>query len=281
MEAVKSEIQWAIDVFNKYGIQTKIFKDKIVISNYNQPKNTTFSELGIDENELIKNVSICEGCFDTRKSNLTTFPLIAAREIRLYDDTKIVQMPELKAVGLLVCNKTLKKLPKLKRAISINMDESAIKTLPKLVEIDTLIAQNSKLEELNNLEKANKICIIDCPIKDLKSLKQVQSLFICSSDENNKNQILTLNNLEEVDKIFVANSELKSLPELKKANKIGLYNTNVKSIKKSIKAEIEINSKISDDELSEKFDGFTNWYNSDILEKSMDLLGEVVNKIKS
>ena len=60
MEEVKSEIQWAIDVFNKYGIQTKIFKDKIVISNYNQPKNTTFSELGIDENELIKNVSICE-----------------------------------------------------------------------------------------------------------------------------------------------------------------------------------------------------------------------------
>ena len=92
---------------------------------------------------------------------------------------------------------------------------------------------------------------------------------------------MTLNNLEEVDKIFVANSELKSLPELKKANKIGLYNTNVKSIKKSIKAEIEINSKISDDELSEKFDGFTDWYNSDILEKSMDLLGEVVNKIKS
>ena len=38
---------------------------------------------------------------------------------------------------------------------------------------------------------------------------------------------------------YVANSELKSLPELKKANKIGLYNTNVKSIKKSIKAEIE------------------------------------------
>lgn len=281
MEAVKSEIQWAVDVFNKYGIQTKIFKDKIVISNYAQPKDTTFSELGINEDELIKNVLICEGCFDARKSSLTVFPLVAAQEIRLYDDTKITQMPELKAVGLLVCNKTLKKLPKLKRAISINMDESNIKALPKLVEIDTLIAQNSKLEELNNLERANKICIIDCPIKDLKSLKQVNDLFICSSDEENINQILTLNSLEEANKIFVANSELKSLPKLKKAEKIGLYNTNVKSIKKSIKAEIEIKVKIADEELSEKFDGFTNWYNSDILEKSMALLGDVVNKIKS
>ena len=40
------------------------------------------------------------------------------------------------------------------------------------------------------------------------------------------------------------------------------------------------NGQITDEMLSEKFDTFTDWYNSDILEKSMDLLGNVVNQIK-
>ena len=38
---------------------------------------------------------------------------------------------------------------------------------------------------------------------------------------------------------------------------------------------------MSYEELSEKFDTFTDWYNSDILNKSMDLLGNIVNQIKS
>ena len=105
-------------------------------------------------------------------------------------------------------------------------------------------------------------------------------MFICSSDENQKINIKTLNSLEEVDKLFVANSTLKSLPKLKKAQKIALYNCELKSIKKSVCTEVELAVEITDEQLSEKFDSFTDWYNSDILQKSMDLLGSVVNQIK-
>ena len=279
--AVKEEIQWALDVFNDNGIEAELHNAGIVISKYSQPKGKTFEELGINEDELIKNVIACRGCFDTRKSKLTTFPLVAAQEIRLHKDTNITQMPNLKVAGVIVCNKTLKKLPKLKTIISINMDESPIKSLPKLKEAGIIIAQNSKLESMENLEKIEKLCVIDCPLENLSSLKIAKDVFLCSSNEENKLEIHSLNELEEVDNLFVANSNLKTIPKLKKAGKIALFNSKIKSIKKSLKAEAEIETKITDEELSQKFDNFTDWYNSDVLNSSMNMLGDVVKHIKS
>ena len=271
-----NEINQAVEIFEKNGIKTRLNKDnKIIISHYTRPKDES-----INENDLIKNVIACEGLFDTKNSLLTEFPLVVAREIRLYDDTKITEMPELKAAGIIVLNKTLKKLPKLKAVGSISLEDSMIKSLPKLKEAGILIAQNSKLKELPSLKKATKLCIIDCPVEDLKELEEAEDIFLCSSDENNKIKIINLANLKEVNKLFAANTALKSLPKLKKAQKIALYNCEVKSLKLQ-GAEIEIKNHISDSELSEKFDTFTDWYNSDILEKSMDLLGSVVNLIQS
>ncbi len=270
----------AIEIFNKYGIKTRFNNEYLIISHYSQPKENTFKELGIDEDELIKHVAGCEGTFDTRKSALTTFPLIVSKEIRLYEDTKIVEMPNLKAAGIILTNKTLKKMPKLKAVGSMSLEGSAIKALPKLKEAGILIAQNSPLKDLSSLENVYKLCIIDCPIEDMKSLQKAEDVFICSSDENNKTPIVTLN-IEEVDKLFVANSNLKQLPKLRKANKLAFYNCEVKSIKSSIKAEVEIEKHITDAQLSEKFDTFTDWYNSDVLQKSMDLLGSIVNQIQS
>lgn len=275
------DIQKAVEIFEKYGIKTSVDNNNLItISHYNQPKDKTFAELEINEDELIEHVIACAGIFDTRKSSLTTFPLIASREIRLYPDTQIAEMPNLKAVGLLVCNKNLKKLPKVKSIGSVSLEDSAIKSLPKLKEAGVLIAQNSSLKELPNLEKVTKLCVIDCPLEDLKSLEMAEDIFICSSDENNKIELSSLNSLEKVSKLFVANSNLKSLPKLKEAQKIALYNCSVKSIKSSIGAEVEIGNEITDEQLSEKFDTFTDWYNSDILQQSMDLLGNVVSMIK-
>ncbi len=189
-------------------------------------------------------------------------------------------MPNLKAVGILVCNKTLKKLPKLKTAGSISLENSPIKSLSKLKEAGILIAQNSELKDLSSLEKVNKLCVIDCPLEDLKNLESAQDVFLCSSDENKKIDVASLNKLEKVDKLFVANSTLKALPKLKTAQKIALYNCEIKSIKSSINAEVEIGTKITDEQLSDKFDTFTDWYNSDVLQQSMDLLGNIVNRIQ-
>jgi len=275
------EVKNAVEIFEKYGIKTQLDNNNmIIISHYAQPKEKTFEELGIDENELIKNVIACEGRFDTRKSSLTTFPLVAAREIRLDKDTKIAEMPNLKAVGVMLTNEHLKKMPKLKTAGSISFENSPLKSLPKLKEAGIFIAQNSSLKELPSLEKVGKLCIIDCPVEDIKNLEYGQDIFICSSDENKKIDIAVLNSLEEVEKLFVANATLKSLPKLKKAGKIALYNCEIKSVKAASGAEVEIKNQISDAELSEKFDTFTDWYNSDILQNSMDLLGNVVNQIK-
>lgn len=277
-----NEIQWALDIFKEHGINAVLDNNnQIVISHYQQPKGTTFKELGINEDELIKNVISCEGRFDALRSSLTTFPLKMAREIRLYDDTAIAEMPELKTVGILVTNKNLKKLPKLKVAASISLENSPIKSLSKLKQTGILIAQNSSLQNLESLEKVGKLCIIDCPVDDLKNLEFGQDIFICSSDENKKIEIGALNSLEEVEKLFVANSTLKALPKLKKAQKLAFYNCEIKSVKASINAEVEIENHISDEELSNKFDTFTDWYNSDILQNSMDLLGSLVNQIKS
>ena len=276
------ETNQAVEIFEKYGIKTQIDNNNmIMISHYAQPKEKTFSELGINEDELIKNVIACDGVFDARKSKLTTFPLFGAKEIRLYEENTITEMPELRAVGIFVVNKNLKKLPKLKFVSSIQLEDSQIKTLPKLKEAGIFIAQNSKLKELPMLESVARLCIVDCPFEDLKSLTYAGDVFICSSDEANKMDIQTLPKLEEVEKLFIANSTLKSIPQLKKADKIALYNCAIKKMKQSIKAEIEIADKITDEELSEKFDTFTDWYNSDVLQKSMDILGDVVNRIKS
>ncbi len=277
-----SDIKWAVDIFEKYGIKTVLDNNNmIVISHYSQPKDTTFKELGIDEDKLIENVFACSGTFDTRKSSLTTFPLETAKEIRLYDDTKIKEMPNLKSVGILLGNKHLKKLPKLKLAGSVSIENSPIKSLPKLREAGVIIAQNSELQDLGALETVDKLCVVDCPLNDLKNLEEANDVFICSTDENNKIDIPSIQELESIEKLFVANSTLKSLPKLKKAKKIALYNCEIKSIKASIGAEVEIKTQISDSELSEKFDTFTDWYNSDILQKSMDLLGNIVNQIQS
>jgi len=274
------ELKDAVEIFEKNGIKTNIDNNNMLtISHYNQPKGTTFAELGINEDELLAHVIACDGKFETRKSALTTFPLIACRELRLDEATEIVEMPNLKVVGVFVVNKKIKKLPKLKIAGSISMEESIIKSLPKLKEVEVLIAQNSKLEELPSLERAGKLCIVDTPVNDLKNLRTAGDVFICSSDENNKNELSVLNSLEEVEKLFVANSNLKSLPKLKEAKKVALYNCEIKSFKGSKDTEVEIKTEISDEELSEKFDSFTEWYDSDILNKSMNLLGEMVNII--
>ena len=276
------ELKEAIEIFEKNGIQTSVDNNNMLtISSYDQPKGTTFKEQGINEDELIKHVAVCNGKFDTRKSALTTFPLEACRELRMAEDTEIVEMPNLKCVGVFVVNKKLKKLPKLKIAGSISMEESIVKSMPKLREIQVLVAQNSKLEELPSLEKASKLCIVDTPIKDLKELESAGDIFICSSDANAKNPLLALPSLEEVEKLFIANSNFKSLPKLKKAKKVALYNCEIKSYKGEKDTEVEIKKEISDEELSEKFDTFTEWYDSDILNKSMNLLGEMVTIMQS
>ena len=276
------ELQQAIEIFEKNGIKVKVDNNNMLtISHYNQPKGTTFKEQGINEDELISHVIACEGKFDTRNSALTTFPLIACVELRLDEATEITEMPNLKVAGVFVVNKKLKRVPKLKRAGSLSMEESIIRSMPNLEEAEVLIVQNSKLEELPSLERVNKLCIIDTPLKDLKNLERGGDIFICSSDVDNKNELVVLNNLEEVEKLFVANSNLKSLPKLKQAKKVALYNCEIKSFKGSKDTEVEIKSEISDEELSEKFDTFTEWYDSEILNKSMNLLGEMVNIIQS
>lgn len=275
-----SDIQWALDTFKEYGIEATLDNNnQITISHYEQPKGKTFKELGINEDELIEHVAVCIGKFDARKSALTKFPLQAAKEIRLYEDNKITEMPELRAAGIIVCNKALKKLPKLKAIGSISLEDSNVKALPKLKIAGIFIAQNSKIEDLSALERVGKLCIIDCPLDSLKSLEYGQDIFICSSDENKKIEITSLPSLDEVEKLFVANSSLKTLPKLKKAQKLAFYNCDVKSVK--VKTDVEIKNHISDEELSEKFDSFTDWYNSDVLQNAMDLLGGIVSQIKS
>lgn len=280
-DVIMNEIQKALDIFEKNGIDASLNKDGlIVISHYSQPKGTTFKELGIDEDELIKNVIGCSGCFNTLRSSLSNFPLVVSQEIILDENTNIVQMPNLKAVGKFVVNSKLKKLPKLKAVGSISLVNSNINSLPKLKEAGIIVAQNSSLKDLNSLESAGNVCIIDCPLEELKSLKTVKDIFICSGDENQKINIKTLHSLEEADKIFVANTNLKTLPKLKKAEKIALYNCEVNSIKPSVCKDVEIQKHISDDELSEKFDKFTDWYNSDMFNRAMDTIGDIVNQIK-
>lgn len=279
---VMNSVNEAIEIFEKYGIKTRLNKDNlIIISHYEQPKEKTFSELGINEDELIKNVVACEGVFDARKSSLTKFPLEASREIRLYEDTNITEMPNLKAVGALLTNSKLKKLPKLKAVGSISFENSPLRSLPKLKEAKIFIAQNSMLEELPSLERVGKLCIVDCPLEDLKSLEVAENVFICSSDENLKINLKSLPKFEEVQELFVANSSLKTLPKLKKAKKLAFYNCEVKSVKPSVCKDFEIETHINDEKLSEKFDVFTNWYNSEVLDNTMDLLGSIVSRIKS
>ena len=276
-----NDVQSCVEIFEKYGIKATLNKDnKIIISHYSQPKDTTFKELGIDENKLIEQVIGCSGVFDTRKSALTTFPLEVSQEIRLDKDTNIVEMPNLRAVEKMWINDKLKKLPKLKAVGSIAVENSPIKTLPKLKEAGILIVQNSSLKELPNLENVGKLCVIDCPLEDLDSLQNAKDVFICSSNELEKINLKSLKSLVEVENLFVANSTLKQMPKLKKAGKIALYNCEVKNVKQAVCKNVEIAVQISDDDLSEKFDSFTDWYNSDVLDKSMDLLGNIVNQMK-
>ncbi len=274
------ELEQAIEIFEKYGIKAvPDNNNRLVISHYCQPKGTTFTKLGINEDELIQHVAICEGRFDTAKSALTTFPLDAVSELRMAIDTKISEFPNLRAVGTFIVNNHLKKAPKLKTIGSAALDGSLIKSLPKLKEAGILTIQNSKLEELPALEKAEKLCIIDSPVSDLKKLEFAQDIFICSTDENNKLPLIALNSLAETENLFVANTDLKSLPKLKIAKKIALYNCEIKSFKGVKNAEVEIQNHISDEELNDKFDTFTDWYNSSVLNNSMNLLGEFASTL--
>ena len=49
------------------------------------------------------------------------------------------------------------------------------------------------MKDLSSLESVSKLCVIDCPLDDLKELKQAGDIFLCSSDEKQKMDIISLN----------------------------------------------------------------------------------------
>ena len=99
--SAKIDIKSAQDIFNTFGIDTKIRKDgKLIISHYTQPKNSNFNELGIDEDELLKNVAEIEGDADFLGSNATTLGSIESIEGDLdIINSSIEDLGELKYIG--------------------------------------------------------------------------------------------------------------------------------------------------------------------------------------
>ena len=129
----------AVEIFNQYGIQTtELLDGELFISHYCQPislddEDLSFSKLGINEDELLKNVVAIEGNADFSGSSAKTLGGICYVGGNLtLSDSDVEDSGELRAVdgNINLMNSKLKSLGKVKKVkgnIFLN-DSSAIKT---------------------------------------------------------------------------------------------------------------------------------------------------------
>ncbi len=168
------------EIFNYFGIKTKRTKDdKLILSHYGQPSTGyTFKDLGVDEEELFKDVVAIQGDANFRDSNLTELKNL--RIIKggvIFSKSKITDLGDLEIIGK-----------------DASFTNSKITSLGKVKEIGGRgFFQNSKIKDLGALKSIGGANFEDSEITDLGGVE------IIKGDAYFKNsKIETLGALKEI-----------------------------------------------------------------------------------
>lgn len=174
-DKIKSDLKEAIknkdseSIFNYFGINTKYDTDgKFIISEYKQPsKKYTFKEIGIDENELLKNVVKIEGNADFTNSVANIFPNLEIIEGDVVFKNVIIN--------------DLSKLKTIKG--NVTLEKCKIDNISNLKTIDgNATIKDSRINHISSLENVNGCFTIDfSKIQDMGGLKNVDKNFHISS----------------------------------------------------------------------------------------------------
>ena len=215
-----SVLKKAIEVFNKYGINYQTDEDgMIILSEYHQPSHTydlkkkvTFTDLGIDENEMFKYVKEIKGDADFRFSQLTNMgnlECIGGNADFTY--SKINSTGNLKYIGG-NADFEYSKIKSLGNIQSINgyanFEYSNVKKLGKLETIgDWVRFRNSDITNLGNLQYIGGNAWFDySEVKNLGNLKSIEGNAYISQQHCN----ISKDNLKNIckGKIIIKKSHL-------------------------------------------------------------------------
>lgn len=226
VEKIEKEIGKSIEekdtvaVLKYFGLNPKVKEDgKMSISEYKQPTNiVSFSDIGINEDELLKNVDEIKGdanFYESKATNLSSIKRIGGNANFTRSEVKNLEnLAEVK--GDLKC--TDSKVENLNNIEKIGgsawFDFSEVKEMNNLKEINGNVAyfSNSKVSEMKNLEKINgEAHFYNSAIKDLSSLKEIEG----STDLRNTD----IKELPKMEKfggfVMFDNSKIENIPELK------------------------------------------------------------------
>jgi len=200
LETLKLDIKESIDkkdykkILEYFGIEVKVLEDKTLeISHYKQPfHDVSFKDLGIDENDLFKNISRIEGNADFSKSQMEDLGNLQS----IGGDADFSRKSLVKNLGNL-------------RSIGGNADFSfnnKIKTLDGLQSIGgNTYFSHSEIEKLGNDLKSigGDAWFNESTITDLGGLQSIggNAYFVHHSLRSDKNYLLLpidLNNLQSI-----------------------------------------------------------------------------------
>lgn len=238
-----------VAVLTYFGMTPKVKEDGTMsISAYKQPTNlVSFSDLGINEDELLKNVNEIKGdanFYESKATNLSSIKRIGGNaNFTRSEVTNLENLTEVK--GDLKCtNSKVENLNNLEKiGGSAWFDFSEVKEMNNLKEIDGNVAffSNSKVSEMKNLEKINgEAHFYSSAIKDLSSLKEIGG----STDLRNTD----IEELPKIEKfggfVMFDNSKIENMPALKEV-KGNVRITNTVLTKEDFE-EVKVDGKIQD-----------------------------------
>ncbi len=176
-EIIKSEIKDFVEnedydkILKFFNISVKKEKDKKILSNYSQPaKNLTFSDLGIDESKLFKNVIKIKGNADFSNSSLTsTQDLVFVGGDVTFNSSEITDTKNLEIVlgDVNFAHSKVKNTGKLKHILgNVNFQDSSLNTTGNIEFVGkNANFRNSKVSEIPELRYVGgKILFINSPL---------------------------------------------------------------------------------------------------------------------
>ena len=194
----------------------KVKKDTdgmLIISNYNQPNcHYTYSDLGINENEMFKQIKKIEGDAIFKDSKLKTLHNLERIEGEAnFENSNITETGNLKYIGK-----------------DIRLTNSNLKQLKNVGIIKgNLKVDDCKLESLGKLRLVGGDAeFFKAPLKDLGQLERVCGEMVVGKQNN----IISLGNIKRVKALGLVNSNVTDLGKLERIDgNADLYNTKFES----------------------------------------------------
>ena len=165
-------------IFNYFGIDVKHDKNnEMILSDYYLPEGLYYSDLGIDENELFKNVIKIEGCADFTNSELSsTHNLKEVCGNATFTLSKIKTLPHLEKINgnAVFTNSKLEETGAIKSVKNLILKDSKVKKITNVEKVhETLDMRQSLVEDIGKITSVGRNFYSSPFLESLNNLKYI------------------------------------------------------------------------------------------------------------